>query len=141
MFVAFTEEETGLYGSGLYVKKLSKEDRKSVRAFVNLECLGLDHPKVWASRATPMLLARLNEVAGAIGINLQGVNPANIGDDDSHPFFNAKIPVISIHSITRNTLKILHSPADNVAAVKPEFHYEAYRLAALYPAYLDQKLE
>lgn len=141
VFVAFAEEETGLYGSSHYVGKLSREQKKQVRAFVNLECLGLSTVKVWSSRATPILLTRLNEAARAIGIALQGVNPDNVGDDDSHPFLSAKIPVISLHSITQDTLPILHSREDSMEAIHPDLYYEAYKLAAVYLAYLDVKTE
>ena len=66
VFVAFTEEETGLNGSSRYVKELSAEERGRVRAFVNLECLGVGKTNVWASRATPALLSKLNVVANSI---------------------------------------------------------------------------
>lgn len=141
VFVAFTEEELGLYGSSYFVKKLSPDQRKEVRAFVNLECLGLSTAKVWSNRATPSLLARLDEVARAIGLDLKGVNPDNVGDDDSHPFLFAHMPVISIHSISQDTLRVLHSPADSMTAIHPDLYYEAYRLTAVYLAYLDVKTE
>ena len=60
-----------------------------------------------------------------------------VGDDDTHPFFAAHVPVISIHSITQNTLRILHSVDDRVKAIHLNNHYDAYRLVACYLAYLD----
>ena len=72
-----------------------------------------------------------------LGIPLQGVNVDRVGDDDTHPFLSAHIPVISIHSVTQETWSILHSPRDRMDAINFEDYYAAYKLAAYYLAYLD----
>ena len=44
------------------MKKLSDADRTAIKAFVNLECLGVGTTHIWASRSDSkltMLLARL----------------------------------------------------------------------------------
>lgn len=140
-FTAFASEEKGLVGSRRYVKELSAEQRARVRAFVNLECLGLNPPGVWKSRSAPPLIALLLDVAHALNIPLAGVDVDQVGDDDTHPFLKAKIPVLSIHSITQETLPILHSTRDRLEAVNLEHYYAAYKLTAYYLAYLDQKTE
>ena len=140
IFVAFTKEENGLVGSTHYVVKLPKVERARIKAFINLECLGLTGPKVWLSRATPDLVVKLNAVARSLDIDLQAVNIENVGDDDSHPFYNAKIPVITIHSVMQENFAILHSPRDRVASIRMADYYTAYKLAAYYLAYLDLKL-
>jgi hypothetical protein len=119
VFVGFSGEEAGLLGSGTYVKRLSKDDRVMIRAMVNLECLGLTPPKVWAHRADKGLLELYLRVANALEVPLAGVNVENVGDDDSHPFLNAKIPVITIHSLTQETWPILHSNRDQVQGNQP----------------------
>jgi Zn-dependent M28 family amino/carboxypeptidase len=141
VFVAFTGEERGLVGSSRYVKILTGEQKSAMHAFVNLECLGLSPTKVWVSRSTPALVGRLFEMARALGLPIQGVNVDRIGDDDTHPFFSAKIPVISIHSVSQETLGVLHSTRDQVSAIRPDDYYDSYRLVALFLAYLDTKLE
>ncbi|MBS1858214.1 MAG: M28 family peptidase [Acidobacteria bacterium] len=140
VFIAFSAEETGLNGSAAYVRKLTKEERAEVRAMINLECLGLAPPRVWASRADKRLLSAYAAVAHAIGIDAAGMNVDQVGDDDSRPFLNAKIPVLTIHSVTQETLRILHSPGDQVAAIHPEDYFTTYKLAATYLAYLDDAL-
>lgn len=140
VFVAFAGEERGLLGSSHYVKTLSKEQKASTQAFINLECLGLTPPKVWVHRSTPMLVERLAEIATAAHTPLQGVDVDKVGDDDTHPFLSKKIPVISIHSVTQETLGILHSNHDKVEAIHPGDYYDAYRLVAFYLKYLDTKL-
>jgi aminopeptidase-like protein len=139
-FVAFAGEERGLIGSSRYVKRLTSDQKSRTQAFVNLECLGLTPPKVWVHRSTPMLVVRLAETANGAHIPLQRVDVDNVGDDDTHPFLYKKIPVISIHSITQETLAILHSRRDNITAIHPDDYYNAYQLVAFYLAYLDLKL-
>ena len=139
VFVAFAREEDGLVGSSRYVRNLAPGQRAAVRAFVNLECLGLGPVKVWVSRSTPDLMMRLAEVGAAIHADLRGVNVDRVGDDDTHPFLDAHIPEISIHSITEKTLPILHSERDKMSAIDLDQLYTAYRLVAFYLAYLDVK--
>jgi putative aminopeptidase FrvX len=141
IFVAFAAEEQGLVGSSRYVKSLTAEQKAVTRAFVNLECLGLTPVKVWTHRSAPDLVARLAEVARAIEVTVQGVNVEQVGDDDTHPFLSAHIPVISIHSVTQDTIRILHSERDRLDAINFDDYYTAYKLAAYYLAYLDLKAE
>ena len=128
-FAAFASEEKGLVGSKRFVKELTPEQRARLRAFVNLECLGLNPPSVWRSRSAPPLIKLLLEVAHALDMPLAGVDVDQVGDDDTHPFLQAKIPVISIHSITQRTLPILHTAQDRLDAVNPDYYYTAYKLA------------
>ena len=141
VFVAFAAEERGLIGSTYFVKNLSREEKSSLRAFVNLECLGMTSAKVLTHRSTPGLVDRLVEIASATKMPLQGVNVEKVGDDDTHPFAEARLPVITIHSVTQETLPILHSAHDQVGAVHPDDYYDAYRLVAFFLAYLDVRLE
>jgi Zn-dependent M28 family amino/carboxypeptidase len=141
VFVAFAAEERGLVGSSRYVKNLTTEQKAAIRAFVNLECLGLTPVKVWLRRSTPFLVAGLDEVARALHITLDAVNVDNVGDDDTHPFLTAHIPVLSIHSITPKTWRILHSGRDRLEAINFDDYYVAYKLVAYYLAYLDARTE
>jgi len=141
VFVAFAAEEQGLIGSKHYVKSLAAEQKTLVRAFINLECLGLAPPKVWVHRSTPALVGFLNDVASSMHVDLQGVNVDKVGDDDTHPFQSAHIPVISIHSVTTETLPVLHSERDTIGSIQFDDYYAAYRLVAYYLAYLDVKTE
>jgi hypothetical protein len=141
VFVAFAQEERGLVGSSRYVKKLTKEQKDLPRAFVNLECLGLTPVKIWLRRSTPSLVTSLDLVANAIQAKVDAVNVDNVGDDDTHPFLAANIPVITIHSITPETWGILHSRHDRLDAIHFDDYYSAYKLIAYYLTYLDLKLD
>ncbi len=134
--VGFADEELGLVGSRDFVKKLKRSTE--VRAFINLDSLGLSPVKVWISRADKRLLAALDGVGDSLGLALDGVDVQNVGNSDSQPFRDRKIPVIDLHSITQQTLGILHSPKDTLAVIQFEDYYSSYRLIALYLSYLDR---
>lgn len=141
VFVAFTEEEIGLHGSSRYIQELNKAQRSRVRAFVNLESLGMGETNVWIHRATPMLVSKLMEVANAVHADVRGVDADAFGDDDSHPFLDARLPVITLHSVTQETLPVLHSARDSISAIRMEDYYATYKLVAYYLAYLDSQLD
>ena len=141
IFVGFAAEEVGLHGSKEYVKQLPKTDLAAIRAMVNLECLGLTPPKVWGTRADKQLLHYYIQTATILGQKPAAVNVERVGDDDSHSFLDAKIPVITFHSVTSETWPILHSQRDNLKAIDSGHYYAGYRLAALYLAYLDTVLD
>lgn len=140
VLVGFAAEETGLWGSKSYVGSLSAGQRSDIRAMINLECLGTGPPKVWASRADKKLLEAYARVSRLLGIPPAGVNVERVGDDDSHPFLNAGIPVITIHSVTQQSLRLLHNSHDNLEAIHPDDYYKSYQLAAAYLTYLDSAL-
>jgi len=141
VFIAFAGEENGLNGSTEYVRRLTKPERAEVKAMINLECLGLTPPKVWVTRADRRLLSLFTGVAKAIGVPVAGSNVDDLGDDDSHPFLSANIPVLTMHSITQETFEVLHSPYDQVKAIQPNYYYAAYRMAAAFLSTLDTALE
>jgi hypothetical protein len=141
VFVGFTDEEKGLVGSNIYVKHLTKEQLSAVKAVVNLECLGLTPTKVWASIANPELLNDLMKVATSTNVKLNGVNVERVGNDDTQAFRDKKVPVITIHSVTQETLNVLHSRRDNLDAINVDYLYESYRVVGIYLAYIDQILD
>ena len=123
------------------MRKLGREEISRIRAMINLECLGVGPPEVWASRADKRLLDGYAMVASTLHVQPRGMNVDLLGDDDSHSFLKAGVPVLTIHSLTNDTWPILHSKRDTVAAIHPDDYYTSYRLAAAYLAYLDRMLE
>ncbi|HLI29593.1 MAG TPA: M28 family peptidase [Terriglobia bacterium] len=140
LFIGFTDEEKGLVGSHYYVRQLPPRKVNLIRAAVNLECLGMNSPEVWADHANARLLTDFALVSRSLGIPLQKVNVENIGRDDAESFRKYKVPTITIHSLTQDTLHVMHSPADNFSAIHMPYYYESYRLVADYLAYLDADL-
>jgi hypothetical protein len=141
VFVSFAGEEKGLIGSRFYVRSLSGEDAEKIKAMVNMDTLGLGPAVVWASRSDKTLLGKLNGVAHALNMTLNAVNVEKIGVSDEEPFIQQKIPVVIIHSLTPETLQVLHSPRDRYQAIRLDDYYASYRLISAYLAYIDQKLE
>jgi len=140
VFIGFTAEEEGEIGSKFYVKQLSKEQKTAIRAMVNMDTLGVSSTKVWQSHADKELSNLLGQLAGAMKLPLAGVNVENIGSTDSEQFREAGIPAMTIHSITQETWPILHSPRDQLAAIKLDDFYQTYRLIAAYLSFIDTKL-
>jgi hypothetical protein len=141
VFVGFAGEEQGLLGSHEFVKKLPPDEIKHIHAMINIECLGLGRPEVWATRASPRLLDHYAILTSVLHMPMIAMNVDRVGDDDSHSFMNAGIPVLPIHSLTTATLPILHHAADKVSAINPDDYYTAYRLISAYLAYLDLAIE
>ncbi len=139
VFVGFTDEERGMVGSRFYTKQLTNEQRAGTRAMVNIDTVGLDTPKVWASHSDAGLLQALHTVAVAMQVPLQGVNFEQVGSTDSEPFRLANVPAITVHSVTQENWPVLHSDKDKSQAVNLEDYYNTYRLLAAYLVYLDRR--
>lgn len=140
VFVGFTGEERGLIGSEYYVEHLKPEQRARIEAMVNLDSLGLTPTKVWTSHADKVLLDALNSVAATSKLPVSDGNVDNIGTSDSESFASYRIPRITLHSVTPETLHVLHSDDDKLAAVRIDDYYDSYRLIAEYLVYLDRVL-
>ena len=137
VFVGFTDEEKGHVGSGFYAKSLTAEEVGRVRAMINLDTLGLGPTKVWASNSDPGLVRKLFDAAADMKLAVGVMNVEEYGDSDGKPFRRRNIPILTLHSVTRETLGILHTSKDNSAAVKFDDYYDSYRLIAGFLASLD----
>ena len=96
--------------------------------------------KVWQTKSTPTLVDLFTQITTSIGSRPTAVNLDLVGDDDTRPFKDANIPVISLHSVSQDKFPVLHSKADNLDAVLTEELFQAYRTVAFYLTYLDTKL-
>ena len=79
-------------------------------------------------------------VTKAMSLPVSAVNVDKVGTTDSESFAEKKIPSITIHSLTQETLRVLHSQRDDMSAIKMNEYYDSYRLIAGYLAYLDHML-
>lgn len=137
IFIAFAGEEQGLIGSSYYVRHLLPGQKSAIEAMVNMDTLGLGPPEVWASHADPKLVALLAGVAKELSIPLSAVNVDNVGSTDSESFRDKKIPAITVHSLTSQSLGILHSHRDQLSQIKLDDYYRSYELVAAFLAVLD----
>jgi hypothetical protein len=83
----------------------------------------------------------LQNVANSMRLPLDVVNVHQVGKSDSDSFEDRHVPSVLIHSITQETFPILHSPQDQMSAIRFGDYYDTYRLLAAYLAYLDAKLD
>jgi len=138
VLIGFTSEEAGLVGSSFYVHQLSHRARQNIRAMLNLDSLGLSPTKMDVSdqRLADALLA----VAGRVKLPLSVLNVRALGRSDSDSFRDSRISAITVHSVTRDTWPILHSPRDQFSAIHLDDFYDTYLLIRAYLAYLDESL-
>jgi Zn-dependent M28 family amino/carboxypeptidase len=137
VFVAFAGEEKGLVGSRFYVNSLTSDQVRKIDAMVNMDTLALGPTEVWVSRSDQKLARALNGMAQALRLPLTGANVDGVGVSDEESFINRKIPTVTIHSLTRETLPVLHSSRDNYSAVHFDEYYSTYRLLSAYLVLLD----
>jgi hypothetical protein len=141
VFIGFMGEEREMMGSEFYTGHLTKEQRARIRAMINIDTLGLGPTEVWVSHSDETLLRVLDAVANALKLPLRGVNVDKVGTTDSESFARYKIPRITIHTLTQETLSILHSSKDRLDKIRMGDYYESYRLIAGYLIALDKLLD
>ena len=139
-FVAFAAEESGLRGSRAYLEQLPDEERSRIVAMVNLDTLGLGSPGIEFQGADPDLVCWCVLAARAAGVDLRAVNTYRIGTSDHQSFREAGIPAVILHSLSQDTLSVMHSEEDTLARVDRPAYLQTYRLLAFYLGLLDQSL-
>ena len=108
-FIAFGEEETGLLGSRTFVDNLSKTDRAQIRAFLNLDSLGVGSLSVGHdSTAQLVCLAKASSPAD----RPPRVTNIRAMSGDWEPFKRISIPIIYFHSLDGVNIQWLHSYRD-----------------------------
>ncbi len=140
IFVGFADRESDPAGSRFYVRELSREERSRMRAMVQLSSLGTAAPRVWMNESDPKLVSELARVAAALKVTVTGVDAEQVGTDDASAFRQAKVPTISLHSLTQQTFPILGSARDTPEAIRMDDYYATYRLVAAYLMLLDAVL-
>jgi hypothetical protein len=140
IFVGFTAEEQGEVGSHFYAQQMTKEQVAATDAMVNMDTLGLAATEIWASHSDKLLNRALTYIASQLNSPVTGVNVEQVGGTDSEQFSARKIPSITIHSLTQETwnARIIHTPKDNLSAIRLDDYYQTYRLLSAYVAFLDQ---
>ncbi|HTS47148.1 MAG TPA: M28 family peptidase [Bryobacteraceae bacterium] len=141
VFVGFTDEEKGLIGSKFYLHEMPPAAVAKIRAMVNMDSLGTSPTKVEIDRGDKFLLNALGIASQTFKLPLSVVNVHAVGRSDSDSFQDRHVPALSIHSLTRDTFPILHSPRDRMDAIHLDVYYDTYLLMRAYIAYLDQVLD
>ncbi|MCS6859545.1 MAG: M28 family metallopeptidase [Abditibacteriales bacterium] len=137
VFIGFAYEERGLLGSRAYVASLSAEQKKRVKAMVNLECLGVDDPFIWTNGSTDSLEVIAHRVARENNLPLRDHVLNGVGTD-SIPFEQAGIPNITFDGLAQENFRFIHSALDNFSNIKPPAYQNAYRLVTQFLMALDK---
>lgn len=142
LFIGFTDEESGLYGSRFYARQMTKEQVAATDAMVNMDTLGLAPTEVWVSHSDKRLTIALAYIGKLINSPVRGENFEEVGSTDSEPFAERKIRSITVHSLTQETYdaRILHTSKDKLSAIRLDDYYQTYHLLAVYLVFLDQYL-
>lgn len=141
VFVGFAAEEEGLVGSTFYANQLSPQQIANIRVMVNMDSLGLGPTRLWLSHSDKDFANKLGAVANAMKLPFGVVDADRVGDEDSTPFRKRHIPTVMLHSITQETLSIIHTEKDNLSAIRADDYYDSYHLITEYLAYLDTQLD
>ncbi len=139
VFVGFADREKGRRGSIFFVKNLGGE-KAQVKAMIDVEGLGMGQTKVQMENSDRGLSGKMASIAKSLGIPVAGADTNIVGDSDAKSFSAAKIPVLSVHSLSGNAVRVPGTSNDNSTAVLPKDYYESYRLISAFLAYLDESL-
>lgn len=123
-FVAFAAEEPGLFGARAY---LQQQDLP-IQAMVNLDTIGLQR-LIIGGESDPALACQALNIAEALGVETRVKSWHKITGDWER-FARAGIPVLSMHSVDRSTVKQIHSRRDKAGNVDLGLLAEAYQVAA-----------
>jgi len=99
LFIAFSGEEKGLFGSNYYVSAPLFPLEKTV-AMVNFDMIGRNNPDsllVWSNKSSSMLVKMVRDENKSIGMKIN-YNPSVRGSSDHAPFFRKGIPVVCFHT-------------------------------------------
>jgi hypothetical protein len=141
VFVSFTDEEKGFVGSRSYVAELGEGETKHIKAMIDIDTLGLGPTEIWVSNSDPGLVEDLFAYASEEKLRVKTMNVDGFGNSDGQSFKARHIPIITLHSVTNETLRILHTKRDNLSAMRLGDYYDSYRLIAGYLAMLDSALK
>jgi Iap family predicted aminopeptidase len=137
VFTAFGKEEEGLVGSSAMAGAIKKEQVAEYCAMINIDSLGLGVAQVADNMSTKKLVDFAESLAKEMKAPFAH-GPVAGGDSDSTPFNRKGIPALTIHSLTNEWPKILHSSNDNPSKVIHDSVYLGYRLALALLVRIDQ---
>ncbi len=135
--VAFGAEEFELLGSKTYIREVVRDEGLSdILAMINVDTLGLGTVKI-DSRSHENLKCQTKILAEELGIELAAVSIPSI-TGDWEPFWRKNIPVLSLHSLDRQSLHMVHSRRDSRRAISEERLEDAWLLLLNLQRNLDQ---
>jgi Zn-dependent M28 family amino/carboxypeptidase len=127
VFVAFGGEETGLRGSKAMVDSIPVAERTKYCAMVNLDSFGLSRPQIMENTTTPKLRDFVMAVADACKVPIATAR-IDSADADSSSFKKGGVPAVTLHAVSADWQRILHTNADKAERIRPASTYLGYIL-------------
>jgi aminopeptidase-like protein len=137
-FVGFAYEEQGTLGSRDFLVPLLNSERRRIKTMVNLECLGVDGPFLWANGSNDKLEAFALGVAAIHKLPLLSHEVLGVSSD-SAPFARHGIPTISFDGLATEKLNLIHSERDQYSAINPARYNDTYKLLTHFLLALDKR--
>jgi len=128
VFAAFGEEEKGLVGSSGMAGAIKKEQVAEYCAMINIDSLGLGAPQTLDNVSSRKLIDFTGALAKEMKVTFAHTR-VDGASSDSASFISKKIPAVTIHSLTDDWRKILHTGNDQSSKVNHESVYVGYRVA------------
>ena len=141
IFVAFADERKTSTGAQFFAAHMTDAEVKHSQAMIDLDALGLSPTKFWAAHSDKSLVKALVVVMYALKLPASQVNIAKAGEADSEAFASRHIPQITLHSLTREAVAVMHNQQDPAQKFRPNNYYDSYHLISGYLAYLDETLK
>ena len=137
VIVAFGKEEKGLVGSRAMAGAFSKEQAAEYCAMINIDSLGLGPPQVADNMSSSKLGQFTEDLAKELKVpfaraRIEGAN------SDSSSFLEKKIPAVTIHGMSNEWPRYLHTGNDQASKVNHVSVYLGYRLVLAMIARLDE---
>jgi Iap family predicted aminopeptidase len=127
VFAAFGKEEEGLVGSGGMAGAIRKEQVAEYCAMINIDSLGLGVPQTLDNVSSKKLIDCAGDLARKINSPFAH-SRVDGASSDSASFIGKKIPAVTIHSLTNEWRRILHTGNDQPSKVNHESVYVGYRV-------------
>lgn len=137
VIVAFGKEEKGLVGSRAMTNAIDKDHAAEYCAMINIDSLGLSAPQVADNMSSKKLAQFTEDTAKDMKMSFARASIPG-ASSDSVAFIEKNIPAVTIHGMSDEWPKILHSGNDQASKINPLSVYLAYRLALAMVVGLDQ---
>ena len=122
-FVAFGEEEDGMFGSSAY---LDANDLHLIAAMINIDTIGLRSLLI-DRKSDPVLSCKAQAISNSLGHEF-GFSSWRMLTGDSEIFIAKGIPVLNIHSVDRQTIRRIHNRRDRPGNVEIRYLEETFNL-------------
>jgi len=128
IFVAFGGEEVDLNGSRAMANAIPKAERSSYCAMINFDSFGLGRPQIIEEISSPKLTRLVAKIAEESKVPFSAAT-LGIGDSDSTSFKRVGIPAVTLHGLSNEWNRVIHTDNDKVSVIQPSSLYAGYVLA------------